>query len=58
MGKQIIKNSRKECLQICFIIRDQLMPDSLPSSLMHSLHVGRYIARIDETLAQPEAHLD
>jgi chloramphenicol O-acetyltransferase len=27
-------------------------------SLMDGLHVGRYIARIEEMLAQPEAYLD
>jgi chloramphenicol O-acetyltransferase len=27
-------------------------------SLMEGLHVGRYIARIEEVVAQPEANLD
>jgi chloramphenicol O-acetyltransferase type A len=27
-------------------------------SLMYGLHVGRYITRIEEMLAQPEAHVD
>ena len=37
-----------------------LMPFSVEvhHSLMDGLHVGRYIARIEEMLAQPEAYLD
>jgi chloramphenicol O-acetyltransferase type A len=37
-----------------------LMPFSIEvhHSLMDGLHVGRYIARIEEMLAQPEAYLD
>jgi chloramphenicol O-acetyltransferase type A len=37
-----------------------LMPFSVEvhHSLMDGLHVGRYIARIEELLAQPESFLD
>jgi hypothetical protein len=39
---------------------DTLMPFSVEvhHSLMDGLHVDRYIARIEEMLAQPELHLD